>query len=88
MEERLAQLSTLLEGIAWRRPVRSYDPQMAVRRKDFFYSPVRFHHTVKKSAVCLRADLRSAVIREKKTTPDCVAVSQESKKRREALREQ
>src|ERR1700716_4132609 len=25
-----AQLSMLLEGIDWRRPVRSYDPQMAV----------------------------------------------------------
>ena len=25
-----AQLSMLLEGIHWRRPVRSYDPQMAV----------------------------------------------------------
>jgi transposase len=25
-----AQLSMLLEGIDWRRPIRSYDPQMAV----------------------------------------------------------
>ena len=25
-----AQLSMLLEGIDWRRPVRSYDPQIAV----------------------------------------------------------
>ena len=25
-----AQLSMLLEGIDWRRPVRSYDPRMAV----------------------------------------------------------
>ena len=30
-----AQLSMLLEGIDWRRPVRSYAPQMAVRVKLF-----------------------------------------------------
>ena len=35
----LAQLSMLLEGIDWRRPVRSYAPQMAVSKTVRFSCP-------------------------------------------------
>ena len=46
-----AQLSMLLEGIDWRRPVRSYEPQMAVWKKRFYlfcYFRRHFNHAVKK----------------------------------------
>ena len=53
-----AQLSMLLEG-RWRRPVRSFDPQMSnVRQRDFCYFLVRFHHAVKKVRYILSNRLR------------------------------
>ena len=50
-----AQLSMLLEGIDWRRPVRSYDPRRwRCEREDLFlfcYFLKHFHHAVKKVGI-------------------------------------